>query len=109
MESAHSELKSYLRSSIASFDSIWPKIDSMINLQLEEIKRELERAQTVSLHVTVLHLFQRLNGNVTHKAIESLDEECQRAKKVRSDTLACGCYLSKTHGLPCVHELFAGW
>ena len=79
----------------------------MINLQLEEIKRELERAQTVSLHVTVLHLFQRLNGNVTHKAIQLLDEECQRAEEVRSDTLDCGCYLRKTHGLPCAHELFA--
>ena len=79
----------------------------MINLQLEEIKKELERARTVSLHVTMLHLFWRLNGNVTHKAIQLLDEKCQRAEKVRSDTLACGCYLRKTHGLPCVHKLFA--
>ena len=26
---------------------------------------------------------------------------------MRSLTLACVCYLRKTHGLPCVHELFA--
>ena len=26
---------------------------------------------------------------------------------MRSHTLACVCYLRKTHGLPCVHELFA--
>lgn len=106
VESVHSELKSYLRISVVNFDIIWFKIYLMVNLQLEKIKRELERVRTVFFYVTVLCLFRRLNGYVNYKVIELMDGECERVDYVGNDNGVCGCYLRKIYRLLCVYEFF---
>ncbi|KAL2930277.1 hypothetical protein RDABS01_035687 [Bienertia sinuspersici] len=101
IESAHATLKPCLKSSTGSMDTIWSKIHSF--WELREIKVSFQRSEDIDPHVTVLRKFMLLKGKVTHKALRLLDKEYKRADFIK-DEEDCGCYLRKTHGLPCSHE-----
>ncbi|XP_048495889.2 uncharacterized protein LOC125495270 [Beta vulgaris subsp. vulgaris] len=105
VESAHAALKSWLKTSTGSLDTIWPIIHSFLEAQKREIKASFQRSQNRDPHVTVLRLFMLLKGRVSHKAIRLLDSEYKRANEVGVDGFVCGCYLRHTHGLPCAHEM----
>ncbi|KAL2924192.1 hypothetical protein RDABS01_015627, partial [Bienertia sinuspersici] len=104
VESAHATLKSWLKSSTGSLDTIWPKIHSFWELQLREIKAAFQKSENIDPHVTVLRIFILLKGKVTHKALRLLDKDYKRADFIK-DEEDYGCYLRKTHGLPCAHEM----
>ncbi|XP_057248237.1 uncharacterized protein LOC104894833 [Beta vulgaris subsp. vulgaris] len=96
VESAHAALKSWLKTSTGSLDTIWPIIHSFLEAQKREIKASFQRSQNRDPHVTVLRLFMLLKGRVSHKAIRLLDNEYKRANEVGVDGFVCGCYLRHT-------------
>lgn len=50
-------------------------------------------------------LFVNLNRSITFKAFGLIRKEMQVLQEMGQDPTTCGCYLRRTHGLPCAHEL----
>ncbi|GAB2267798.1 hypothetical protein Dimus_038686 [Dionaea muscipula] len=105
VESAHSQLKRWLGTSTGSFHTMFPQIHELVELQLNQIKAEMERQRTVDLHATMFQLFRRLKGRVSHRTIQLMDEEWQSRYEFRTCADDCGCVLRTSFGLPCAHEM----
>ncbi|GAB2303703.1 hypothetical protein Dimus_038799 [Dionaea muscipula] len=105
VESAHSQLNRWLGTSTDSFHTMFPQIHELVELQLNQIKAEMERQRTVDLHATVFQLFRRLKGRVSHRAIQLMDEEWQSRYELGTCADDCGCMLRTSFGLPCTHEM----
>ncbi|XP_021767685.1 uncharacterized protein LOC110732081 [Chenopodium quinoa] len=75
-------------------------------MRLNEIKVEMEKSRTKSLHITRYQLFSRLKCTVSHHAISLLKNEYNdRCKKIGTNAEACGCEMRNNYGLPCAHEM----
>jgi len=81
VESAHAQLKRYLRSSVGDLASCWDEIDKMLKNQLGEIQGSFGRSITVMVHKYKKHkLFSKLEEYVSRAALSFIDEELQRSR-----------------------------
>ncbi|KAK9665733.1 hypothetical protein RND81_14G132200 [Saponaria officinalis] len=104
VESAHSLLKAWLKSAHLTLDTMWSRIHSMLEGQHSKIRKELE--DSMSRPRITHRLFSLLQGKVSTKAIEIMEEELKRGVALGIGLeLRCGCGLRKTHGLPCACAL----
>ncbi|KAK9675853.1 hypothetical protein RND81_11G036000 [Saponaria officinalis] len=100
VESAHSLLKAWLKSAHLTLDTMWSRIHSMLEAQHSKIRKELE--DSMSRPQITHRLFSLLQGNVSTKAIEIMEDEVRRGVALGIGLeLGCGCVLPTTHGLPC--------
>ncbi|XP_074290564.1 uncharacterized protein LOC141617279 [Silene latifolia] len=99
VEGAHASLKRLLKTSNGGFDTVFETIHNSVKLQIGEIVRELGRSRIIRLHIGVaLNVYQRLNLNVSHHAINAIDLALQKAE-------CNNCVKKVTHGLPCACEV----
>ncbi|KAK9756786.1 hypothetical protein RND81_01G121000 [Saponaria officinalis] len=104
VESAHSLLKAWLKIAHLTLDTMWSRIHSMLEAQHSKIRKELE--DSMSRPLITHHLFSLLQGNVSTKAIEIMEDEVKRGIALGIGLeLMCGCVLPTTHGLPCARTL----
>ncbi|KAK9713199.1 hypothetical protein RND81_06G011000 [Saponaria officinalis] len=104
VESAHSLLKAWLKSAHLTLDTMWSRIHSMLEGQHSKIRKELE--DSMSRPRITHRLFSLLQGKVSTKAIEIMEEELKRGVALGIGLeLRCGCVLRRTHGLPCACAL----
>ncbi|KAK9756694.1 hypothetical protein RND81_01G115100 [Saponaria officinalis] len=104
VESAHSLLKAWLKSAHLTLDTMWSRIHSMLEGQHSKICKELQ--DSMSRPRITQRFFSLLQGKVSTKAIEIMEDECKRGVSlgIRLE-LGCGCVLRTTHGLPCACTL----
>ena len=50
-------------------------------------------------------LFHELRGFISRNAMDIVLNESIRAGCIGPDSMACGCVIRRTHGLPCAHEI----
>ncbi|KAK9683394.1 hypothetical protein RND81_10G137600 [Saponaria officinalis] len=104
VESAHSLLKAWLKSAHLTLDTMWSRIHSMLEAQHSKIRKELE--DSMSRPRITHRLFSLLQGNVSTKAIEIMEDEVRRGVALGIGLeLGCGCVLPTTHSLPCASSL----
>jgi len=102
VESAHAQLKRYLRSSVGHLTSCWDESDKMLKNQLGEIQGSFGRSITVMVHKYKKNkLFSELEGYVSRAALGFIDEELQRSRTFGFAQEDCGCVQMITFGLPC--------
>ena len=102
VESAHSQVKSWIRSSRANFPTIFQKIHEIHELDLNAIRSDFELNKTKHLlHCRRFMLFRRLGGVVSHDGIKLLFEEM----KHNPDPSNCTHVIRATYGLPCACEM----
>ncbi|KAK9748866.1 hypothetical protein RND81_02G086200 [Saponaria officinalis] len=104
VESAHSLLKAWLKSAHITLDTMWSRIHFMLEAQHSKIRKELE--DSMSRPRITHRLFSLLQGNMSIKAIEIMEDEVKRGAALGIGLeLGCGCILPTTHGLPCAFTL----
>ncbi|KAK9683104.1 hypothetical protein RND81_10G116800 [Saponaria officinalis] len=104
VESAHSLLKAWLKSAHLTLDTMWSRIHSMLEGQHSKIRKELQ--DSMSRPRITQRLFSLLQGKVSTKALEIMQDELKRGVALRVGLeLGCGCVLRTTHGLPCACTL----
>ncbi|KAK9681433.1 hypothetical protein RND81_10G001800 [Saponaria officinalis] len=100
VESAHSLLKAWLKSAHLMLDTMWSRIHSMLEGQHFKIRKELE--DSMSRPRITHRLFSLLQGKVSTKTIEIMEDEVKRGVALGiALKLGCGCVVRTTHGLPC--------
>lgn len=104
-ESAHAKLKRQLGSSQGNFETSWPKIHALLELQHTEIKASFEKSLMIVQHHFRREEFKNLRGLISAHAMNIVWNELKRIDMVGVDAVACGCIIRRTHGLPCGHEL----
>ncbi|KAK9755591.1 hypothetical protein RND81_01G037000 [Saponaria officinalis] len=83
---------------------MWSRIHSMLEGQHSKIRKEL--LDSMSRPRITHRLFSLLQGKVSTKAIEIMEEELKRRVALGIGLeLRCGCVLRRTHGLPCACAL----
>ncbi|KAK9698735.1 hypothetical protein RND81_08G127600 [Saponaria officinalis] len=94
----------WLKSAHLTLDTMWSRIHSMLEGQHSKIRKELEDSMSRS---RITHrLFSLLQGKVSTKAIEIMEEELKRGVALGIGLeLRCGCVLRRTHGIPCACAL----
>ncbi|KAK9750798.1 hypothetical protein RND81_02G222600 [Saponaria officinalis] len=104
VESAHSILKAWLKSAHLMLDTMWSRIHSMLESQHSKIRKELQ--DSMSRPRITQRLFSLLQGKVSTKALEIMEDELKRGVALGVGLeLGCGCVLRTTHGLPCACTL----
>ncbi|KAK9756138.1 hypothetical protein RND81_01G076200 [Saponaria officinalis] len=104
VKSAHSLLKAWLKSAHRTLDTMWSWIHFMLDGQHSKISKELE--DSMSRPRITHRLFSLLQGKVSTKFIEIMEEEVKRGVALGIGLeLGCGCVLRTTHGLPCACTL----
>ncbi|KAK9682752.1 hypothetical protein RND81_10G094400 [Saponaria officinalis] len=104
VESAHSLLKAWLKNAHLTLDTMWSQIHSMLEGQHSKIRKELE--DSISRPQITHRLFSLLQGKVSTKVIEIMEDEVKRGVALGIGLeLGCGCVLRTTHGLPCACTL----
>ncbi|KAK9689679.1 hypothetical protein RND81_09G074700 [Saponaria officinalis] len=104
VESAHSLLKAWLKSAHLTLDTMWSRIHSMLEGQHSKIRKELE--DSMSRPRITHRLFSLLQGNVSTKAIEIMEDGVKRGVALGTGLeLGCGYVVRITHGLPCACTL----
>ena len=99
-------MKRWLGTSTGAFHVIFPRIHDLVELQINEIKSEMEKCRTKCMDITRFQLFSRLKCEVSHHALKLLNEEMKiRVQVVGTDSEICGCALRTSCGLPCAHEM----
>ncbi|KAK9681583.1 hypothetical protein RND81_10G012600 [Saponaria officinalis] len=76
VESAHSLLKAWLKSAHLTLDTMWSQIHPMVEGQHCKIRKELE--DLMSQPRIIRRLFSFLQGKVSTKAIEIMEDEVKR-------------------------------
>ncbi|KAK9724649.1 hypothetical protein RND81_05G089600 [Saponaria officinalis] len=100
VESEHSLLKAWLKSAHLTLDTMWSRIHSMLEGQHSKIRKELQ--DSMSRPRITQRLFSLLQGKVSTKALEIMEDELKRGVALGVGLkLGCGCVLRTTHGLPC--------
>ncbi|KAK9698915.1 hypothetical protein RND81_08G140400 [Saponaria officinalis] len=104
VESVHSLPKAWLKSAHLTLDTMWSRIHSMLEGQHSKIRKELEDSMSRS---RITHrMFSLLQGKVSSKAIEIMEDEVKRGVALGIGLeLGGGCVLRITHGLPCACTL----
>lgn len=104
-ESTRAKLKRQLGLSRGDIESSWPKIHSLLELQHIDIKTSFEISLTNVQHNFKDPLYGEVRGSVSKSALCILVDEANRSESIGVDASACGCVYSRTHGLPCAHEI----
>ncbi|XP_028091889.1 uncharacterized protein LOC114292183 [Camellia sinensis] len=102
VESAHAKLKRQLGLCQVSFEALFEKIHSLLELQHTDINSSFKKSLTVVQHQFKPSQFKELWGNVS---ISALLVESKRVNSIGIDVEACRCVLLYIHGLPCAHEI----
>ncbi|XP_012833608.1 PREDICTED: uncharacterized protein LOC105954483 [Erythranthe guttata] len=102
VKSAHRASKSWLQTWTGAIDTVQNQLDAQVHLQVNELKVKNERSRTVRMYGTSYPCFGALICNVSHNALDLLDEELE---KLQQNPDRCNCYLSRTHGLPCACQI----
>ncbi|KAK9742623.1 hypothetical protein RND81_03G186300 [Saponaria officinalis] len=76
VESAHSLLKAWLKSAHLTLDTMWSRIHSMLEGQHSKIRKELQ--DSMSRPRITQRLFFLLQGKVSTKALEIMEDELKR-------------------------------
>ncbi|KAK9757405.1 hypothetical protein RND81_01G160500 [Saponaria officinalis] len=104
VESAHSLLKAWLKSAHLTLDTMWSRIHSMLEGQHSKIRKELQ--DSMNRPRITQRLFSLLQGKVSTKALEIMEDELKRGIALGVGLeLGGGCVLRTTHGLPCACTL----
>jgi len=102
VESAHAQLKRYLRSSVRDLTSCWDEIDKMLNNQFGEIQGSFGKSITVMVHKYKKNkLFSELEGYVSKAALGFINVEFERSRRFSFAKEDCGCVQMEMFGLPC--------
>ena len=77
-----------------------------MEMQICEIKK-VSRSTGTKTTIDTLHnfLLKNLNRSVTFKALDLIKQELEYVSVRGTDRHSCGCYMRRTHGLPCACEL----
>ncbi|XP_050210045.1 PKS-NRPS hybrid synthetase cheA-like [Mercurialis annua] len=106
VESAHAQLKQWLNSSTGSLDTVWTKVDMVIQSQLSEIRFTLEQSRRNVGSRRQGFPFNYLSCKVSHYCLDLIDKELERMIDLSTDVHdQCGCVLRSTHQIPCACEL----
>ncbi|KEH22604.1 hypothetical protein MTR_7g056013 [Medicago truncatula] len=107
VESAHTQLKRYLRSSVGDLASCWDEIDKMLKNQFGEIQGSFGRSITVMVqkYKKKNKLFSELEGYVSKAALGFIDDEFERSRRFGFAKENCGCVQIATFRLPCAYIL----
>ncbi|XP_050233242.1 PKS-NRPS hybrid synthetase cheA-like [Mercurialis annua] len=108
VESAHTQLKQLLNSSTGTLDTVWTKVDKVIESQLIDIRKTLEDSRrTIGIHRRGFP-FDKLSCRVSHYCLDLISKELRRMRGLSTDVYdRCGCVLRSTHQIPCACELRA--
>ncbi|XP_050207737.1 PKS-NRPS hybrid synthetase cheA-like [Mercurialis annua] len=108
VESAHAQLKQWLNSSTGALDTVWTKVDCVIQSQLTDIRKTLEGSrQTIGVHRRG-YPYDHVSYKVSHYCLDLVAKELRRMRELSCDVLVrCGCVLRTTHQIPCACELKA--
>lgn len=91
-------MKANLDGSNCTFDYVFDQIHQVMELQIGEVKKQsMINANKTMTDMINCKLFRYLVRNVTFKAFELIIAEGARDLGQNK----CGCYLWRTHGLPC--------
>jgi len=102
VESAHAQLKRYLRSSVGDLASCWDEVDKILKNQFGEIQGSFGRSITIMVHKYKKNkLFSELEGRVYKAVLGFIDEEYERSRKFGFAKGDYGCVQMTTYGLPC--------
>ncbi|XP_050217461.2 uncharacterized protein LOC126669499 [Mercurialis annua] len=108
VESAHAQLKQWLNSSTGALDTVWTKVDKVIQSQLIDIRKTLEDSRrTIGVHRRGFP-FDKLSCRVSHYCLDLISKELRRMRELSTDVYdRCGCVVRSTHQIPCACELRA--
>ncbi|XP_020253274.1 protein FAR1-RELATED SEQUENCE 5-like [Asparagus officinalis] len=106
VEGEHHRVKRHLDGGRYPFDTVLEKLHKVMEGQICEIKK-VARVNATKSNTDTLGdtLFVNLNRSITFKAFGLIRKEMQVLQEMGQDPTTCGCYLRRTHGLPCAHEL----
>ena len=107
VEGMHALVKCYLSGNRNSLAKIVRSVDSMVDKQYTEIKKELESSiRKVMNHHKAQPLLRNLLGKVSLHCLDLLELEIQRVQNaLRRYGTSCGCQLFSSCGLPCACRL----
>ncbi|CAI9106264.1 OLC1v1005385C1 [Oldenlandia corymbosa var. corymbosa] len=106
VESAHKQLKTWLKTSAASLDTLWAKVHLEIQSQLTEIRYKLEYSrQKIGTHYCSFPL-NRLKCQVSHTCLQKLNTEWSKAQEWKEETNdQCDHVVYWTCRIPCACAL----
>ena len=101
VEGEHHRVKQNLNGRRFPFDTIFYKLNKVMEGQICEIKN-VSRFNSSKAKVEDLQdfLFVDLNRAITLKAIDLIKKEMSYVPKRGQNPESCGCYIRRTHGLP---------
>ncbi|XP_055960640.1 uncharacterized protein LOC130015114 [Mercurialis annua] len=102
VESAHAQLNQWLNSSTGALDTVWTKVDKVIESQLTDIRKTLEDSRrTMGVHRHGFP-FDKLSCRVSHYCLDLISKELKRMRELSTEVYdCCGCVLRSTHQIPC--------
>lgn len=83
---------------------MYNEIRLLVQNQLGEYRAEVEHQRISRPHLLNIPLFSSLHGRVTTTAIRKLLYELEYSRQPDFPT-TCTCIVTRTHGLPCAHDL----
>ncbi|KAI5672640.1 hypothetical protein M9H77_13004 [Catharanthus roseus] len=109
VESEHSLLKLWLSTCHGDLDIVFLNIDSLIEVQIAEIKTSLEISKLKEKYAAKSNvILTNISKKISHLALKKIWLEIKKAREmVENSKNKCLHYLRKSHGLPCACE--TGW
>ncbi|XP_058733979.1 uncharacterized protein LOC131605663 [Vicia villosa] len=103
VESTHASLKNWLANRKGDLCRDWDTVNFKIKNQHNEIQTTFGQSITVLEHRFWDNiLYCQLIGNVSRVRLNYIFHEAKRGEIVGSDSVKCGCTITRTYGLPCV-------
>ncbi|KAI5676693.1 hypothetical protein M9H77_07643 [Catharanthus roseus] len=106
-ESEHSVLKLWLSTCHGDLYTVFLNIDSLIKVQIAEIKTSLEISKLKEKYAAKSNtILTNISNKISHLALKKIWLEIKKAREmVENPKNKCLHYLKKLHGLPCACEL----
>lgn len=101
VESQHSNLKRYLRTSHNTLATLVGFVDKMVQSQEENMNHGFETSLIKTMNHHKIPIFYDLLGKVSHKALDFLVEERDRIQTMLQRNISCQHQLWSSCGLPC--------
>ncbi|XP_058746437.1 uncharacterized protein LOC131619347 [Vicia villosa] len=102
VESTHASLKNWLANSMGDFCRDWDTVNLMIKNKRNEIQTTFGRSIAVLEHQFRDNiLYSQLIGNVSRAGLNYIFHEAKQGEIVDSDSVKCGCTITRTYGLLC--------
>ena len=101
MEGAHAIVKSYMRGSNNSLETIARCVLRVTSVQMSEIRATFAQFTSRVKHEHQMFLFEKLLRRVSHRALELLHNEFMLIDKLLKGNRSCHHHLQTSAGLPC--------